>query len=130
MVVCAYCAPLDIVFSEYNVLQPDLIYYAPERSALLTPDQWGPVRIPPDLAIEILSPSTEARDRGRKQAIYASYHVPEYWIVDVKGRRVELLALDGDTYNVRQVAGETDIAVSPTLPGLRIPVSRLFDTSP
>jgi hypothetical protein len=47
----------------------------------------------------------------------------------VKARRIELLALDGKAYTVCQVAGETDIAVSPTLPALRIPVSRFFDTS-
>jgi len=36
----------------------------------------------PDLAIEVLSPSTASNDRGRKMRMFQRYGVAEYWIVD------------------------------------------------
>lgn len=35
-----------------------------------------------DLVVEVLSPSTRARDLGVKVHLYARFHVPEYWVVD------------------------------------------------
>jgi Uma2 family endonuclease len=73
-------APIDIVFSEYDVLQPDVVFFGASRAHLVDLDR--PIRHAPDLCIEILSPSTEATDRGRKLQMFARYAVPEYWIVD------------------------------------------------
>jgi len=67
-------APLDIVLSEHNVVQPDVVYFKPERRHLL--EDWDANRIPPDLAVEVLSRSTEARDRGRKMQLLARFQVP------------------------------------------------------
>ena len=49
-------------------------------SDLLDPD--AETRAVPDIAVEVLSPSTATIDRGRKMRIFAQYGVPEYWIVD------------------------------------------------
>ena len=66
--LCAYArehgglaagAPLDIVFSEHDVLQPDVVYFSPEHMHLLDPDT--AIRHPPDLCVEVLSPSTARR---------------------------------------------------------------------
>ena len=46
----------------------------------------------------MLSPSTDVRDRGVKQGLYARYGVPYYWIVDSAGRTVEALRLGGESY--------------------------------
>ena len=69
-------APIDIVFSEYDVLQPDVVFFRPERAHLVDLD--CVIRHVPDLCVEILSPSTEATDRGRKMQMLARYGVPEY----------------------------------------------------
>ena len=73
-------APLDIVLSEHNVVQPDVVYFRQERRHII--DMMAATRAAPDLAVEVLSRSTEARDRGRKMQLLARFGVPEYWIVD------------------------------------------------
>ena len=62
-------SPIDIVFSEYDVLQPDVVFFRPERAHLVDLDR--AIRHAPDLCVEILSPSTEATDRGRKLQMFA-----------------------------------------------------------
>ena len=59
-------SPIDIVFSEHDVLQPDVVFFGPARAHLI--DLHTAIRYAPDLCVEILSPSTEATDRGRKLA--------------------------------------------------------------
>ena len=60
----ALAAPLDVVFDEYDVLQPDVLFFRAERRHLIRPD--AVTRHAPDIAVEVLSPSTAAADRSRK----------------------------------------------------------------
>jgi Uma2 family endonuclease len=116
--------PLDIVFSEYDVLQPDMVYF----TAAQLPELSGhkPIRIPPALVVEVLSPSTESRDRGRKLQIYARFGVPEYWIADPLAKRIDVLRLQDGAYACVLTAGEDDELASATLPNLRFPVKSVF----
>ena len=50
-----FVAPLDVIFSDYDVLQPDLLFVLNERAAIVK--DW--IRGAPDLAVEILSHATE-----------------------------------------------------------------------
>ena len=68
-----FMAPFDIVLSEYNVVQPDVIYFGPESARRIRPDEH--VRFPPDAAFEVLSPSTARNDRGRKRTLLARFRV-------------------------------------------------------
>ena len=79
-------SPADIVLSPRTLVQPDLfvIRRQPGRSI----KKWREVGVPV-LAIELLSPSTAARDRGAKRRIYQQAGVAEYWIVDLDARLVE-----------------------------------------
>ena len=67
-------SPIDIVFSDYDVLQPDVVFFTHDRRHLVNLD--APIRHPPDVCVEVLSPSTEAADRGRKMQMFARYGVP------------------------------------------------------
>jgi Uma2 family endonuclease len=60
----AVTSPIDIVFSDYDVIQPDVVFFRRERQHLIDLD--APIRQAPDLCVEVLSPSTAATDRGRK----------------------------------------------------------------
>src|SRR5262245_54813622 len=91
-------APLDIVFSEHNVLQPDLVYFRDDRRHLV--HDWEVTRAVPDLVVEVLSRSTEARDRGRKMQLFARYGVPEYWIVDPADNTLEIYVLRNGAYEL------------------------------
>jgi Uma2 family endonuclease len=118
-----FTAPFDIVLSEYNVVEPDLLYFGPLAAARVKLDEH--VRFVPDLAIEILSPSTASIDRGRKRDLLARYGLPEYWIVDPAARTIEVSVLRGREYDPpTSVSGGT--LVSLTLAGLEMDVALLF----
>ena len=117
-------APLDIVLSDHDVVQPDLLYFRQERRGMIK--DWEATRAAPDLAVEVLSHGTEARDRGRKMDLLARFGVPEYWIVDPAGNALEIYALRGTAYDLTAVAGDRTSVTSPTLPGLSFTTSRVF----
>ena len=80
-----YIAPFDIVFSNHDVVQPDVIFVSNERHDIITPDN---IQGAPDLVIEVLSPSTAHRDRTFKRALYARHGVREFWLVDTDAQTV------------------------------------------
>ena len=123
----AVVAPFDIVFSERNVVQPDVVFFLPERKHLLKLRE--PTRYRPDIAVEILSPTTEGNDRGRKLRMFARYEVPEYWILDADERTVEIRSLRGSFYEVTVTASGDALVTSPLLPDFSLPLSRIFKSS-
>jgi Uma2 family endonuclease len=80
---------------------------------------------PPDLVVEILSPSTAAIDRGGKMALYAKYAVPNYWILDVSRLELELYELENRKYRLAGQFGKDGRATSPLFPGLVIELGQL-----
>lgn len=118
-------APIDIVLTEYDVVQPDVVFFRAERRHLIK--MWESTRVPPDLAVEVLSRSTERRDRGRKMELMARSGVPEYWIVDPKESVLEVYQLHGNSYVLTAACHETDRVDSPTLPGLSFDARRVFE---
>ena len=82
-----YPGPIDVLFTEGDYLAPDLAFVREDRKAIVT-DRG--IEGPPDLVVEIVSPSTALRDRTLKRERYARYGVPEYWIVDADRRQVEV----------------------------------------
>ncbi len=119
-------SPIDIIFSDYDVIQPDVVFFQASRRHLVRLD--APIRHHPDIAAEVLSPSTRAIDRGRKMQMFARYGVPEYWIVDPDEQRIEVHALGSDGYAVAQIATGADEVRSAILPGLTFVASSVFPT--
>ena len=118
-----YDAPCDVVLSEENVLQPDILFITRERSEIITEEN---IQGPPDLVIEILSPSTAERDRTHKRTLYARHGVREYWIVDPDERTVKIMTLKEKGLEVVGLyQGEARVE-SPLLPGLVIDLNRIF----
>ncbi len=97
-----FVSPMDVIFSEDTILQPDLLYISKDRCGIVGERINGP----PDLAIEILSPGTSRRDRTEKLDLYAKYDVPEYWIVDPAAQHFEFLILDRGRYTIMQSVDE------------------------
>ena len=107
-----------------NDYEPDISFFGIAKASLITPDT---LKFPvPDLIVEVLSPSTEARDRGIKFTDYACHGVREYWIIDAVAETVELYRLEGDAYPPaeRQSGG---LLSSEVLPGFEIPLRAIFD---
>jgi Uma2 family endonuclease len=107
-----------------NDYEPDVMFFGPQKSRQITPDT---LRFPiPDLIVEVLSPSTQGRDRGVKFLDYALHGVAEYWIIDTVAETVELYRLDGQDYP--PVDKQSDgLLVSDVVPGFTIPVRAIFD---
>ncbi len=118
-----FLAPFDIVLSDYNVVQPDLIYFGPESASLI--DLHAHVRFPPDTAFEVLSPSTARNDRGRKRNLMARFRVPEYWIIDPRGRVIEISRLTESGYDEPLVVSEGRCA-SFVISGFEVDLAELF----
>ena len=106
------------------MLQPDVVFFRPERAHLIDLDR--AIRHGPDLCVEILSPSTEATDRGRKLQVFARYGVPEYWIVDPVNETIEVHRLEGAGYVLAQCASADDEISSTVLPGPTFRAGRIF----
>ena len=118
-----FIAPYDVVLSETDVVQPDLLFVSKERSYIINEDN---IRGAPDLVIEILSPSTAQRDRTLKRTLYALHGVPEYWQADTDAKIAMVLTLDNGEYKVAGIYGEGQTLVSPLLPGFTLEIDRIF----
>ena len=97
----ALCAPMDVVFSDDTILQPDLLYVSKSRRQIVKERVEGP----PDLVIEIIS-GTSRRDRVEKLDLYAKYGVAEYWIVDPQSQHIEFLVNENGRFVVESPAND------------------------
>ena len=118
-----YLAPLDVIFSKENVVQPDILYISKERSEIITENN---IQGAPDLIIEILSKSTAKRDKTLKKTLYAKYGVKEYWIVDPKTKTVEVLILQKTGYNRDRIYKKNETLTSSLLGDLKIDLKEVF----
>jgi Uma2 family endonuclease len=107
-----------------NDYEPDVCFWSTQRSAEFTPAQ---MRFPaPDLAIEVLSPSTAQIDRGVKMEDYAAHGVTEYWIVDPDAGVVEQYLLHQGRFELATKTRDGTLA-SAALAGFRLPAAAIFD---
>ena len=119
----AYIAPFDVVLTNTDVVQPDVIFVSNERRGIITSDN---IQGAPDLVIEVLSPSTAHRDRTFKRALYARHGVSEFWLVDTDAHTVEILTLGENGYDVAAVYGAGETLTSPTLTGFSLKIDDIF----
>ena len=85
-----YSAPTDVVLSETDVVQPDLLFISLERAHIVTPAN---IQGAPDLIVEIRSDSIAERDETLKRKLYAERGVKEYWLVDPESMTITVLLL-------------------------------------
>jgi Uma2 family endonuclease len=119
-------ALLDVVLSDHDVAQPDILFVSNARSAIITEAN---IQGGPDLVVEILSPSSEQYDRGYKQALYGRHGVREYWIVDPESETVDVLCESEQGLVTAATYGATDTLVSPLLEGLSIELGPVLQQS-
>jgi len=121
-----FLSPLDVVMSDHDVVEPDLLYVAGDQQDILTPAN---VRGVPALVVEVLSPSTRSRDRGLKRRLFEERGVREYWLVDPEARRVVVFrrAGDGSFPQVAECAAAAGAVLeTPLLPGWTLGITDLF----
>lgn len=121
----AYCAPLDVVLSEIDVVQPDLFFISRERGSIVTEAN---IQGAPDLVIEILSESTRRIDEVVKRKRYEHFGVKEYWIIDPVLDTIKIYRReDAGFTRVAELSVETGGRIeTPLLPGFAIEVADIF----
>jgi Uma2 family endonuclease len=110
----AYIAPLDVTLADHSVVQPDVVYVAPENLGIVSDFITGA----PDLVVEVLSLGTARRDRVEKLGLYAQSGIREYWIVDPVTQQIEFLVNRDGAFVVVLPEGAT--YRSPALAGVEI----------
>ena len=120
-----FFAPVDVVFSAFDVVQPDILFISNERASLLTEKN---MQGAPDLVIEVLSSSTRRYDEVTKRKLYEQFGVKEYWIVDRELETVKIYRLEEETFLTPALLNrENDDALSTELlPGWRLELSHVF----
>lgn len=109
-----------------NDYEPDLCFFRVEHAIDFAPDQ---MRFPaPDFIVEVLSPSTEANDRGVKFEDYAAHGVAEYWLIDPVSETVEQYLLESDVF-ILQIKARTGTITSLAVAGFEIPIRAIFDAA-
>ena len=119
-----FFAPCDVVLSDTDIVQPDLLFVSRERRHLLS--SGDNVRGAPDLVVEILSPATAERDRGYKRTLYAKHGVKEYWLVDPAAETVAILRTSAGALAVTRTFGRTETLRSPLLAGFELDLEEVF----
>ncbi len=118
-----YDAPIDVILPGLaGPVQPDVLFIARERLDIVKEDF---IEGPPDLIVEILSPSNWLTDRRAKFRIYAQAGVREYWIVDTDARTVEVFVLRGGSYALVGKVGPGETLRSEVVAGFEIGVDEI-----
>lgn len=121
-----FMAPFDVIFSFFDIVEPDLLYISRERAEQILTDKH--VRGAPDLVIEIASPSTRRRDELKKRHLYERYGVTEYWVVDLEVDAVRVYRRQGERFGraIELALEAGDTLTTPLLPGLALPLDKIF----
>lgn len=118
-----FFAPTDVVLSESDVVQPDIVFISNERSAIV---MHRAIEGAPDLAVEIVSPSSVRRDRHRKMPLYERSGIREFWIVDPANRTIEVFVLEAGKYDLKSFAAGTGAVSSSVLGGFSVQAATVF----
>jgi Uma2 family endonuclease len=122
-----FMAPLDVVFSDFDTVEPDLLYLSNARVAtVLTPKH---AKGAPDLVVEIGSKGTRKRDETIKRRLYERFGVSEYWVIDPQIDTIKVYRRAGDRYKraAELSLEDGDVLTTPLLPGLDLPLAKIFE---
>ncbi len=118
-------APMDVVLSDLDVVEPDLVYVSAARANIITEQN---IQGAPDLAVEILSESSRKMDEIVKRKLYERAGIPEYWILDPELDAARVYRLrDGRYVRIAELTREAgDALTSDLFPGLTLPLAEIF----
>ena len=121
-----FVAPFDVVFTPFDVVEPDLLFVAADQREIVTEQH---VRGAPALVVEVLSPGTRRVDEQVKHRLFQREGVREYWLVDPELDIVKVFrrGSDGTFPRVAELSSDAvDTLKTPLLPGFTLPLVRLF----
>ncbi|HVR97645.1 MAG TPA: Uma2 family endonuclease [Thermoanaerobaculia bacterium] len=118
-----YAAPIDVLLSPHDIVQPDLVFVSNERAGILKTKN---IEGAPDLLIEILSDSTRRIDEGIKLQRYEHFGVREYWLVDPRRETVRIYRLTESGFELAAGLSKDETLSTPLMPGLALPLVKIF----
>ena len=119
----AFVAPIDVVLSQHDVVQPDVLVVCDQNK--ITRENIQGI---PDLVVEVLSPATARKDRREKKALYESFALREYVLIDPDGDYVERFWLEPDgTFGRGEVFAPQELLALRALEGVEIPLWEVFE---
>ena len=120
-----FLAPFDVVLSNHDVVEPDLLVVLAEQAGIVTDRH---VRGAPAIVVEIGSPGTRRRDEGIKLRLYERVGVREYWIVDPDRRAIAVhVRMDNGAFGDACLLNHAGNALtSALLPGFSLPLNKFF----
>ena len=116
-------APTDVMLSDTNVVQPDILFVSIDRADIITADN---VQGAPDLVVEVLSSTTAKRDWRDKLDLYSKHGVQEFWLVDPETEIVWVLLPNESSLEVAKIYGKGDMLTSPMLEGFTLDLEQVF----
>jgi Uma2 family endonuclease len=118
-------SPLDVVFSHFDVVEPDVLFVSDAKRKIFTPKN---IQGAPDLVVEVGSPGTRRRDELIKHQLYERFGVSEYWVVDPDLDAIKVYRLaDGRYTEVSELTlRDGDVLTTPLLPGLELSLDEIF----
>ena len=107
-----------------NDYEPDVCFFDKSKAQHFKSDQ---MQFPaPDIAVEVLSPSTEKYDRETKFQDYAAHGIKEYWIIDPEHETIEQYYVQNEEYELLLKAKDGTIE-SVVIPDFKIQIRAIFD---
>jgi Uma2 family endonuclease len=114
---------VDTILDQFNVRRPDVLYFSHARTHLIGAKA---MEGPPDLAVEVISPSSMEVDREDKFAQYRDAGVAFYWIIDPANKSIEAWELRATSYvPIGHEEGDA-VAKLPPFSDVEIPLNRLW----
>jgi Uma2 family endonuclease len=120
-----YFAPIDIVLSFTNIVEPDLIFISEERKDTVAKKN---IIEPPDFVVEVLSEWNKTYDEIKKKNLYEQFGVKEYWIVDPEKQTVRQFILEKGKYTTEKIFSSKEKITSVVIKGLKLNVKKIFET--
>jgi Uma2 family endonuclease len=118
-----FIAPVDVVLSEYDIVQPD-VFVVCDRNKITDANIQGA----PEVVIEVLSPATALKDLREKKNLYEKFGVKEYVIIDPLEEYAERFCLGADgTYTKGEVFGPLELLPFKLLEGIEVNLSEIFE---
>ena len=120
-----FVAPCDVLLSETDIVQPDVLFVAAERARIVK--ERG-IEGAPDLIAEVISEGNRRHDEVRKRKLYARHGVAEYWVVDPALETVKVYRHPEDGYErVAECTAEgEDTLTTPLLSDWQLSLADLF----
>lgn len=121
-----YFAPLDVILSFHDVVEPDLLVIGGDQTQILTEAN---VQGAPALVVEIQSPGTRRRDETIKRRLFERTGVREYWLIDPMKNRVRVFRRDHDgSFPAVEdhTRGDARVLSTPVLPGFSVAVATIL----